>query len=227
MFTQARPPVREARLVRQAPARAFTLIELLTVISIIAILSAISLNVVKGVKERAAASQAKAELASLSQALEMYKLQYGDYPRAAGANVATTTTPNTTDGPGILFNSLAGKLGPSAWDAVNSVFKSPAPINGKVFVDLARLTLQVPDSLPSTTTTTSVANAFVDPWGNRYLYYYKTGATSGVWTAPTYVLLSVGPDEPPSGVDTAPSVTTAGVVTPNSTYGDNDIYANK
>jgi len=223
MFTLARPPVREDRLLSQAPARAFTLIELLTVISIIGILSAISLNVVKGVKERSSVGLAKAELAALSQALEMYKLQYGDYPRAAGANLAaSTTTASATDGPGVLFNSLVGKLGPYSFST-----NSAAALNGKVFVDIARLTLQVPTSLPSTTNTTSVANAFVDPWGNRYLYYYKTG-TSAQWnTTPSYVLMSVGMDDAPTGVDTAPTVTTAGVVTPNATYGNNDIYANK
>lgn len=224
MFTRARPPVREARLQHQAPTRAFTLIELLTVISIIAILSAISLNVVKGVKERSAIGLAKAELAALSQALEMYKLQYGDYPRAAGANLAASTTPaSATDGPGVLFNALVGKLGPYSFST-----SSAAQLNGKVFVDIARLSLQDPSALPSTTTTTNVANAFVDPWGNRYLYYYKTGTTSAQWnTTPSYVLLSVGMDDEPAGVDTAPTVTTAGVVTPNATYGANDIYANK
>jgi hypothetical protein len=59
------------------------------------------------------------------------------------------------------------------------------------------------------------------------LYYYKTGATSAQWTAPSYVLLSVGLDDALPNVDTAPKVSTAGEVTPDSKYGDNDIYANK
>ena len=222
MFTLARPPVREARLICQAPARAFTLIELLTVISIIAILSAISLNVVKGVKERAAVSQSKAELASLSQALEMYKLQYGDYPQTgSAANSAAAKdasgepiAPSATDGPGILFNALTGKRGP---------LPAETKIAGKAYVDLARLAVQSPTTMPAAGANT-VANAFVDPWGNRYLYYYKTG-TSSAWTKnPSYILLSVGPDET-TGIDT---VLTDGSVTYLSTGAElDDIYANK
>ena len=219
MFTQARPPVREARQQRLAPARAFTLIELLTVISIIAILSAISLNVVRGVKERSAVSLAKAELAALAQALEMYKLQYGDYPQTGSATNASlsSTTASARDAQGILFNALTGKRGP---------LPAETKIAGKAFVDLARMTLQSPSTMPASGADT-VANAFVDPWGNRYLYYYKTG-TSAQWIAtPSYILLSVGMDDAPVGEETAPTVTTAGVVTPNPTYGANDIYANK
>jgi hypothetical protein len=70
----------------------------------------------------------------------------------------------------------------------------------------------------------TVANAFVDPWGNRYLYYYKTG-TSAQWSnTPSYILLSVGPGEV-SGVS---SVATDGAIT-LTTNGDelDDIYANK
>ncbi|MCS6278709.1 MAG: type II secretion system protein GspG [Opitutus sp.] len=192
---------------------------MLTVISIIAILSAISLNVVKGVKERSAVGLAKAELAALSQALEMYKLQYGDYPQTGGATNASlsSTTASATDAQGILFNALTGKRGP---------LPAETKIDGKAYVDLARFVLQSPTTMPASGANT-VANAFVDPWGNRYLYYYKTG-TSAQWnTTPSYVLLSVGMDDAPTGVDTAPTVTTAGVVTPNTTYGDNDIYANK
>ena len=106
MHTLARPPVREARLKRKAALRAFTLIELLTVIAIIAILAAITFGVIKGVNERAAISQAKAELSSIAQALEAYKLQYGDYPQA-GSSVAspTATTVANTNTQYILLNN--------------------------------------------------------------------------------------------------------------------------
>jgi hypothetical protein len=39
------------------------------------------------------------------------------------------------------------------------------------------------------------ANALLDPWGNRYLYYYKVLATPNNWKAPGYVLFSAGPDK--------------------------------
>ena len=202
MFNRARPPVREARLQSQAAARAFTLIELLTVISIIGILSAISLNVVKGVKERSSVGLAKAELAALSQALEMYKLQYGDYPQtgmSADTVVVPATAPSTSKVQYRLFNALVGKLGPKLDPLTSS----------KCFVDLARFSLYSKEAtdMPTPTGNTRVANAFLDPWGQTYVYYYKTvGGTA--WTSPTYVLFSVGPDGEKADAD----ITALGVV---------------
>jgi general secretion pathway protein G len=145
MLTLARPPVREARLnTRQAANRAFTLIELLMVIAIIAILAAITFGVVKGVNERAAIGQAKAELASLAQALESYKMQYGDYPQTVAADV--------------FLQSLIGKKGPKGAD-----------ITGRTFVEVAKLSLSTTGGDPFVTNTLYL----LDPWGRQYNYYYK------------------------------------------------------
>ena len=226
MHTLARPLVREARLKRKAAIRAFTLIELLTVIAIIAILAAISFGVMKGVKERAAIGQTKAELASLSQALEAYKAQYGDYPRSAGSNVAKvdpagTQNPKATDGPGVLFNALVGKLGP-----YNASTGSAAVIAGRSFVELSKYTLQETEKLPEAGAN-AVDKAFLDPWGNRYLYYYKTG-TPSQWTKNSgYILLSVGPlvdENGASGIAVSPDGTYT--VSDETNEADN-IYANK
>jgi prepilin-type N-terminal cleavage/methylation domain-containing protein len=206
MLTLARPPVREARLnARQAANRAFTLIELLTVIGIIAILAAITFGVVKGVNERAAIGQAKAELSFLSQALEAYKLQYGSYPQA-GSSSSLLTTATTSNQSGILFNALMGKLGPKG-----------APVNGKVFVEASKLSLSSATTLPSPTDTVSVANAFLDPWGRQYVYGYASG-----WFK--YNLLSVGPDGKVGDTFNAAS----GAVTSDTANGGADnLYANK
>jgi prepilin-type N-terminal cleavage/methylation domain-containing protein len=216
MHTLARSPAREARLNRQAGNRAFTLIELLTVIGIIAILAAITFGVVKGVNERAAISQAKVELASLSQALESYKLQYGDYPRtglsAGSQNTSTALAASNTTA--LLFNALNGKLGPklgSSAEITNSA------INGKRFVEVSKMTLET-TNLPATTGTVSVLNSFLDPWGRRYLYYYRDSATG--WTHPGYILYSVGPD----GAHTAPTNSATNYGSANNA---DNIYANK
>jgi prepilin-type N-terminal cleavage/methylation domain-containing protein len=165
MHTLARPPVREARLNGQARLRAFTLIELLTVIAIIAILAAITFGVVKGVNERAALGQAKAELASLSQALETYKLQYGDYPQ--------------TKIPADFLQSLVGKKGPTG-----------APMTQKVLIEVSKFSLSTANGDPLTTATLTL----MDPWGRNYLYYYYTVGTSPNITRRGYVLFSPGPD---------------------------------
>lgn len=164
------------------PGRAgFTLIESLVVIAIIAILASITVGVVKGVNERAAIARAKAEVAVLATALEGYKRQYGDYPRTEEATItASDTLLATGDGPGILFNALVGKRGPTG-----------AAMNGRSLVEAGRFTLGSSTALPEAGSTDAVANAFLDPWGRRYLYFYRVGTE---WQSPGYVLLSVGPD---------------------------------
>jgi len=213
---QARPPVRARHLPRQKPEHAFTLVELLAVIAIIGILCAITFGIVKGVNERAAIGQAKSELSVLAQSLEAYKRQYGDYPWTGGAgNVANATAASDTDSPGILFNAVTGTRGPTG----------TALTNGKIFVDAARLTLQ-----DSTTTPMSTKNAFLDPWGRRYLYYYKTADTYGSptkWTKnPSYILLSVGPSVKSDG-SAGITVSADGSYTVDATYGPDNIYANQ
>ena len=195
----------------RAASAAFTLIELLTVIAIIGILAAITFGVSRGVNERAAINQARAELSAIAAALEAYKRQYGDYPHTGSAANVHGGTASASDGPGILFNALGGKLGPKG-----------AAINGKVFVQLDKMSLQDTAALPLATGTASVANAFLDPWGRRYLYFYNTADS---WQPPSYVLYSVGPDN----AHTAPATTgsTAGVVDFTVANNLDNIYANR
>ena len=152
-YLPARPPVRVRRLPRQEREHAFTLIELLVVISIIAILSAITLGVVKGVNERSAIGQAKSELASVAQALEGYKRQYGDYPQNPTASV--------------FLQSLIGKFGPTG-----------IAITGKQFLEITKFTTSADPFVAANATTATLQ----DPWGRDYVYYYKkAGWTSATY----------------------------------------------
>ncbi len=65
---------------------AFSILELLAVISVIIIILAITLGITDGICQTAANSRACAELASLAQALEEYKVYYDDYPWIDGIN---------------------------------------------------------------------------------------------------------------------------------------------
>jgi len=65
---------------RRNRVASFTLIELLTVIAIIAILAAIVLSAGSGVMQRAARSRASGEIQAMSTALEGYKTDNGIYP---------------------------------------------------------------------------------------------------------------------------------------------------
>ncbi len=173
--------------------RAFTLIELLTVIAIIGVLAGITFGVVRGVQNRAAISQCRTELAALAAALESYKRQYGDYPQV-GSGVWTGLTSNETR----LLQGLLGKRGPLG-----------APIPGRLFVDVAKF------SLSSTLDPLNVANQdsvkIQDPWGRDYFYFYKSAG----WAAPSYVLLSTGPDGFAFG--TSPTPTTSNLLNTNGT----------
>lgn len=81
-----------------ASKRAFTLVELLTVIAIIAILAGLVLSTAGYIQNKAARSRAEAEIAAMEAALESYKADNGIYPEAkdrttsASANNAVLLT---------------------------------------------------------------------------------------------------------------------------------------
>jgi prepilin-type N-terminal cleavage/methylation domain-containing protein len=163
----------------------FTLIELLTVIAVIGILAALTFGMVSGIKERSNLRRAEADLAALSDALERYKTQFGDYPRTgAAANDPLAESPSAADAPGILFNALTGKRGPT----VNNI-----TLEGRSFIDLDRFRLQDPSALPLEGKNQQ-PNAIVDPWNRRYVYAYNPPPGSAAWQNPSYVLYSVGSD---------------------------------
>ncbi|MBN1475407.1 prepilin-type N-terminal cleavage/methylation domain-containing protein [Candidatus Sumerlaeota bacterium] len=62
------------------PARAFTLIELLIVVAIIAILAAIAVPNFLEAQTRAKVSRAKADMRSLATAIEAYRIDHNRYP---------------------------------------------------------------------------------------------------------------------------------------------------
>jgi len=169
-----------ARLLARSFSAAFTLIELLTVIAIIGILSAITFGVARGVNERAAINQARAELSAIATALETYKSAYGDYPQ------------NVTQAQ--LLQALIGKRGPIG-----------AVIDAKAVIEISRFTTSADPY--------SVATATLqDPWGRDYRYFYKV---SGSWVNPSFVLLSVGPDNNLTVPDSS------GIINNNDTAGFN------
>ncbi|NVK31916.1 MAG: type II secretion system major pseudopilin GspG [Gammaproteobacteria bacterium] len=71
-------PLRTSR--RNLTQRGFTLLELLVVIAIIAILGAVAANNLLPNVDKAKISAAKTDIQRLSAALDMYKLDNGDYP---------------------------------------------------------------------------------------------------------------------------------------------------
>lgn len=84
---------------------AFTLIELMVVMAIIAVLAGLTLSTLGYVNKKGAESRARAEVAALSAAIDSFKLDKGSYPpnvtslytnlcpSAAGAKVYFEATP--------------------------------------------------------------------------------------------------------------------------------------
>jgi prepilin-type N-terminal cleavage/methylation domain-containing protein len=203
----------------------FTLIEVLSVIAVVAILTAISIGAVRGAKERANISRARTELATLATALEEFKRIYGDYPQTgefAQAPVAitgiTATAPNGT-GPGMqfaqvkLFNCLTGVFGARG-------FTNSDRLTGPNLLDVGKFTLNgtltnqflVPVSNTPNPPSKPEQNAsLLDPWGRRYLYYYKNARNPNQWQATGYVLYSAGRTVAPNGTQTPPITVTSGL----------------
>ena len=77
--------------VRPVAQRAFTLIELLTVIAVMGILAGLLVGLAPAAMKRARESRVRSELQALEAAIESYKAKYGVYPPdglALGANGA-------------------------------------------------------------------------------------------------------------------------------------------
>lgn len=63
----------------------FTIVELLVVIVVIAVLASISIVAYNGIQQRARDSQRLQDAKSIVKALELYKVQFGEYPAAVSS----------------------------------------------------------------------------------------------------------------------------------------------
>lgn len=91
--------------------KGFTLIELLIVIGIIGILSTIAMTSLNAARMRARDSKRKAEMAEIQKALELYYLDYGEYP-LSGGSTAAFQNPGWTNSGNASWDTLATNLAP-------------------------------------------------------------------------------------------------------------------
>jgi prepilin-type N-terminal cleavage/methylation domain-containing protein len=222
-----------ARLQRRSAA--FSLIELLTVIAVTAILTTIAIGSVRGAKERANMGRARAQLAAISTALEEFKRLYGDYPQTGEFGQAPATPTTEATGPGVntaqakLFNALTGVFGARR-------FSNSDRLNGPNLLDVGKFSINgtltnqflVPTSnTPNPPTKVEQNACLLDPWGRRYLYYYRNARTPNQWQAAGYVLYSAGRVVAANGTQTPPIAVATGLMlaTQTAEMADN-IYAN-
>lgn len=123
---------------------AFTLLELLAVIAIIALLSGLVIGAGRRATESGRVSRAHAELALLAAALADYQRIHGDYPQ--------------TDDGARLLQALIGRGDPRG-----------AAVTARALIEAARFTTagsRDPFADPSA--------VLVDPWDRPYRYAYRT-----------------------------------------------------
>jgi len=164
--------------------RGMTLLETLSVMSIIALLASLTVGVQQEVQYRMHKTVARSELSLLATALERYKLAYGDYPRLGKAQ---------KDGQGgnetQLFKALTGYLAMERGANGKILIQEREPLVDKAYSPtfLSGSEVGVDER--------SAPTYFKDPWGNPYAYsYMESGAPSNAWPYPRFILLSAGPD---------------------------------
>jgi prepilin-type N-terminal cleavage/methylation domain-containing protein len=160
---------------------AFTLIELMAVITIIAILAGIVIGGMGYVKEKQRRSQAEVQINLLSRAIEEYKMDMGVYPGSAG------NTP--TDGD--ISDELYQALFKDGYDYTDSASPSDNWNKAtKIYVpELDPRNSKLGWVKPTTNTTPQTNLKITDPWGNNYLY--RTGSNA---QNPDFDLWSRGKD---------------------------------
>ena len=98
---------------------AFTLVEMLTVMAVIAVLASIILSLNGLVQRKAATSRAEGEIAAMSAACESYKADFGSYPQDP------TDSPATEDS--TLATRTPTRARPSRQDTMRARWPSSPP----------------------------------------------------------------------------------------------------
>jgi general secretion pathway protein G len=164
---------------------AFTLIEMMAVITIIIILAGIVVGGMGYVNEKQASEKAKVQIALLSKAIEEYKMDNGNYPPSTDKSGTFSAAGTSTSS--ILFDYL---FRDSDRDGIVGV----ADTDQKVYL---------PELDPAnskqgwTTGTASATTKITDPWGNEYCFRTATsptGTANASTQNPDFDLWSAGKD---------------------------------
>ena len=141
---------------RHSDERAFTLIEILVVMTLIAILVGIGVPAFTSVMEQARKTQAKNEEQQIIAAVNAFYTEYGKYPLVtADTTINNTSTPSNSD---LFFTLRAVSGGANNANAVNT--RAIVFIQPPVSKDQTN-----PRSGIKTSTTDST---WYDPWGKPY-----------------------------------------------------------
>ena len=143
-------------LTPRRPVAAFTLIELLAVITIIGILAGLTLGAAGAVRRHGATSTAKAEVAALQAACDRYFADYNLYPSNTSTTPSLVNPTSYVTAGQTLFTNLFGTNQYNRAPSTKRYFEpKPAMVSG---------------------------NYFIDPWG--YAYGYNSDGTNAplIWS---------------------------------------------
>lgn len=162
--------------------KAFTLIELLIVVAIIAILAAIAVPNFLEAQTRAKISRTRADMRTIATALETYKIDVTKYPVDGGGRAGALKYPNQQQ------------------DTIVKMFGS-FRLNNMITTPIAYLTTSIYDVfMPKTTIITEQTFRYYD-WKGALMEYHGSGspqpAAYGLYQARSgeWQLLSQGPDK--------------------------------
>lgn len=156
--------------VRRNSISAFTLIELLTVMAIIAILAGLVVGISSIANRNAIESRTRAEIKAMETALETYKADYGAYPpldQAVWDNSDATKGGITNIFPsGVSAPTVAGAPNTNGWLNIHYVFRALSGTNTpKTYMSF------LPKQLKAATNSSGyVYTMILDPNGNPYGY---------------------------------------------------------
>ena len=202
---------------------AFTLIEMLAVVSVILILMGITFGITKGVSNQQARAQARAELAMIAQALEAFKLIYGDYPVISEGDAATSSR-NAEE----LTLALTGfsYLVPGTGDTTRAMVNVAAGASRDSFIDPQQMNFRRDFGNPTSASELN-GNYLIDPWREPYVYVYNRGATDNTWDTMGYVLFSKGPDKTADADTDGNDIEDTGILNESSEHNLDNIYPNQ
>lgn len=150
-------------------APGFTLVELLTVIAIIAILMGLLFPAINIAREQARKAQAKVDVVGIAAAVKQYYVEYGKYP------IDPTVAPTTGD---MLYDPTSNVSNALLFNILRNINVGapgqPNPYNPRAIVFFDGKTASDPVSpragfVPSSSSGgTLTVGAFMDPWGSEY-----------------------------------------------------------
>jgi prepilin-type N-terminal cleavage/methylation domain-containing protein len=212
------------RLLRVRGARAFTLVEMLVVIAIIAILAALLLPALAMAKKAALKKQALNDISGLVNAIQQYDSIYGRFPVSKEAQAATGGTNDFTYGTfgatnaafnllnlaPIVFNTNNSEVIAILMDITNTTVTAANANHQKNPQQTIFLSAKMTDDpkLPGV----GPDLVYRDPWGNPYVITMDLSYDEQCQDA-FYCLTAVSSTSPPSN----PSSGINGLINPDTT----------